>query len=381
MELMWIVVVALAVAATWRMRALTANADVDRFIDQELRTYPVGAAEHVYRDALVGIDPAGYLKAFVPGDLFVGIAYAEADNSSGSAGDLNCKVWVVTDFEFTLTGVALTDAGKPVYATADDAIALTGHPDAFVGRVVHYLAANTALVRLKAFGEQPPNGEGSFELRETGAGTFEGLTTTTGQKYLPSEFTIKSIDGAGVHQIDGEDGGIEFSFDAQAEVALASLRAVNATFPVDKGITLEAEVTVHDNGDAAAVDLDIGLGTALTTNSEADIDHADMVQLAAFHFDSNDEHIDCQSDDNTTDVAAVDSTIDNVADTYKTLKIIVRPTGAVEFWIDGARVLSSTTFAVLSTAVVAPFVNVEKTSDDTVYSLYLRHLRVAGGKV
>lgn len=381
MELMLIVGVLLAALMTWRMTALTANADVDRFVDQELRTFPVGAAEHIYRGALVGVDPAGYLKAFVPGDPCVGIAYAESDNSSGSAGDLSCRVWVVGDFELTLTGAALTDVGKPVYAIADDAVAVTGHSDAFVGHVVHYLAANTALVRLKAFGEKPANGEGSIELRETGAGTFEGLTTTTGQKYLPSGFTIKSIDGAGVHQIAGEDGGIEFSFDAVAEVALASLRAVNATFPVDKGITLEAEVTVHDNGDAAAADLDIGLGTALDTDTEADVDHATMVQLAAFHYDSNDENIDCQSDDNTTDVAAVDSTVDNVADTYHTLKIIVRPTGAVEFWIDGARVLSSTTFAVLSTANLAPFVNVEKTSNDTVYSLYLRNLRVAGGKV
>ena len=359
---------------------LSANANVNHFVDQELREFPVAAAVHVYKGARVGLDPAGYLKAFVPGDLFAGIAYEEADNSSGAAGAISCRVYVLGDFELTITGVALTDAGAPVFATADNTQALTGHPDAYMGRVVHYLTTNTALVRLRPWGEKPPNGVGSFEIVETGAGTFEGLTTTTGQKYLPSGLTAKSIDGAGVHQIDGEDGGIEFAFDAVAEVALASLRTVNDTFPVDKGITLEAKVTVHDNGDDTAGDLDIGLGTALTTNSEADVDHGDMVQLAAFHLDGNDENIDCQSDNDSTDVAPVDSTIDNVADTYKLLKIIVRPTGAVEFWIDGVRVLSSTTFAVLSTAVLAPFINVEKTATDTVYSVYVQYFRVAGGK-
>ncbi|HUU96166.1 MAG TPA: hypothetical protein VM487_10535, partial [Phycisphaerae bacterium] len=280
--------------------ALTANRNTDILVDQTLRLYQVGAGVHIFRDGFVGVDPAGYAKAFVPGDKLIGLSYKECDNTSGDAGDKAVRVRVLADFVHTLTGVTDKNIGAPCFATDDATLALTGHPDAFVGTILHVTAANKCAIRLKAPGQKPPNGVGSFEIVETGAGTFEGLTTTTGQKYLPSGLTIKSIDGAGVHQIDGEDGGIEFAFDAVAEVPLASLRTVNDTFPVDKGITLECKATVHDNGDDTAADLDIGLGTALTTNSEADVDHGDMVQLAAFHLDGNDENIDCQSDNDST---------------------------------------------------------------------------------
>ena len=114
--------------------ALSANAQVARLVDQDLREYQVGAAEHIYRDALVGIDPAGYLKAFVPGDMFAGLAYEEIDNSSGTAGAKKCRVYVLGDFVLPLTSVAITDVGKAAFATGDDAAALSGHFDAYVGR-------------------------------------------------------------------------------------------------------------------------------------------------------------------------------------------------------------------------------------------------------
>ena len=94
---------------------LAANAEIDRLVDQELREYEVGATRHVYKTGLFGVDPAGYLKPFEVGDEFVGLAYEEADNSSGAAGAINCQVWVKTDFVFTLTNVATKDIGKAVF--------------------------------------------------------------------------------------------------------------------------------------------------------------------------------------------------------------------------------------------------------------------------
>jgi hypothetical protein len=73
--------------------------------------------------------------------------------------------------------------------------------------------------------------------------------------------------------------------------------------------------------------------------------------------------------------------VEAVAETsYKDLHIKVRPTGAVEFWIDRVRVLPDTAFAVAAAAQFAGFVNVEKTSDDTLAEVYVRKLRVAGGR-
>jgi len=366
------------------LSALSADRVVNRFASQEMREYPVGAAETIYRGGYVGVDPAGYVKPFEPGDLFVGIAYEGADNSAGAAGAVDCRVIVAGDFELTLTSAALTDVGAAVYATADDTIALSGHPDGYVGRVLHYVTTNTVVVRLKAAGEKPTAADtGCYELVTDYIGTFPPTTADGaggGPQYVDG-FKHTSILGLGVHQIAGEDSGAQLDFDAVAEVAAATIETSDV-FPVDKGVTFEARLVVSDIGDDGALDVDWGLGTLLTANSIADIDHTDMAQLACFHLNGASANILAQSDDATTDVAAVDTTIDNDAttDVPKTFKIIVRPAGTVEFWIDGARVLSTTSFGVLSTAALAGWINVEKTSNDTVAVVLVDRIRVAGGR-
>jgi len=382
MELILMAGVIAAACLLMPLFAASANVQLGHYPDQETRVYPVGAGVHIYLGTNVGRDPAGYLKPFVPGDEFVGIAYAECDNSSGAAGAKTCQVFTQGDFKLPITSVALTDRNKPVFCTADNTYALAGHPDAYFGRVMHYEASGYAVVRMKAPGEKAPNGYGSMEQVITGAESFAPTGAASSSTYHPSGFVAKSILGLGLYHRNADGGGVAFEFDATAEVALASLRSINANYPVAGGITLEGLIVLADKGDAAAIDLDFGLGTALTTNSEADVDHADMVNLAAFHLDGASDNINCQSDNNVTDVAPVDSTIDNdsATDVPKRFKIIVRPDGSVEFWIDNARVLPTTAFAVSSAAVLAPFVNLEKTSDDTTALAVVARLRVAGSK-
>ncbi len=196
----------------------------------------------------------------------------------------------------------------------------------------------------------------------------------------------KAILGLGNVNIAGTtalNGGIKLQFDATAEIALASI-FTNNTFPVSKGVTFSTSLHVEGIGDNAALDLDWGVGTILTSDSEASIDHAAMVDLACFHMDGSSANILVQSDDNTTDVANVDSTIDNVATdaaaSFKDFFIICRPSGSVEFWIDQAQVLSSTTFAIGTSAVVQGFINAEKTSNDTLLEMNIARWRIAGGK-
>lgn len=360
--------------------AASANLNLNRFVEQEFKTFPVGAAVHIYKNTVVGVDPAGHLKPFVPGDVFVGLAYEECNNASGAAAALSCRVYVMGDFELPLTSVAKTDTGKPLFATADNTFALTGHPDAYVGRILNVERSNYAAVRLKSPGEKPPNGVGSVTLALTGHETFAATGAIAGTAPVGG-FDLKSILGPGFTLRDAEDGGIVLAFDATAEIALASVRTPNDILPVDKGLTAEFSMVASDKGDAAAVDLDIGFGTALTTNSEASVDHADMVQLFAVHLDGASDNLLLQSDDNTTDVAPVDTTIDNdsATDVPKKFKLIIRPTGVCECWIDGVRALATTAFAVLSTANLAFFANAEKTSDDTTFECIIQNLIVKAG--
>ncbi|MFO0971831.1 MAG: hypothetical protein U1A27_00115 [Phycisphaerae bacterium] len=152
MSVMLIACAALAaLVAIWPswMAALTASRDVDHYVDQELRTYKMGAVK-IYKGSLVGVVPStGYARALAAGDIFVGLAYHEVDNSAGSAGDKSIKVYTAGDFAMTLTGAAITNIGQWVYATTDNDLTFSAAANAVrVGHMIDLPAANTIILRL-----------------------------------------------------------------------------------------------------------------------------------------------------------------------------------------------------------------------------------------
>lgn len=130
---------------------LTANRDLDRFIDQELRALKVKAATRVYKGGFVGFDRAtGYIRGLSAGDLFAGIAYEESDNSTGANGDRSCRLYTQGDFQAVLAGAVQTDVGKPVFASADDTLTFAGGgPASYVGRCVDVPVAGKVIVRVE----------------------------------------------------------------------------------------------------------------------------------------------------------------------------------------------------------------------------------------
>lgn len=373
------------------MTARTASVPIDHFPDTQLREFQVGASQTIYKGSYVGVDPAGYLTTFVPGDVYVGIAYEEADNSSGSAGDEQCRVYTTGDFRLALSGVAQADHGKAVYATDDATLSLTGHPDAFAGRIVHYDSSGKAVVRHPS--QVLPlsaSDFGSIDLRALFAHTNPaGAASAT--TYNNQGFQIKAILGLGNVNIATDagvtsaNGGVKLQLDNTSEIALASIRTP-AIFTVSKGVTFEARLHAEDRGAAAALDIDWGLGSVLGATSELDIDDAEMANLCAFHMDGNSDNILAHSDNaGVAEIAAVDTLIDNIETdaeaSYKDFKVIARPSGACELWVDRVRVLATTAFAMTAASIVAGWINMEKTADTVVAELNIHSMRVAGGKV
>lgn len=128
--------------------ALSANREVPRYIDQQLRTFRVAADKHIYKGAFAGLDADGYAQGLVAGDPFLGVAFEEMDNTGGSDGDLSVRVYTIGDFEHTLTGVAVTDIGRPVFASADNTLTFDGNGNSYVGIVQDYVSANTIILRI-----------------------------------------------------------------------------------------------------------------------------------------------------------------------------------------------------------------------------------------
>ena len=130
--------------------ALTANREVDHYVDQELRSYQVAAAKNVFKGSFVGLSDAGYAQPLATGDLFLGIAYEESDNRSGANGDVTVRVFTVGDFGLTLSGATVADIGSPVYASDDAAVTFDptqGHT--YMGHIQDIVTRDEIILRLR----------------------------------------------------------------------------------------------------------------------------------------------------------------------------------------------------------------------------------------
>lgn len=84
--------------------------------------FPVIASDIIYEGAAVGlVDASGHARPLDSSSKFVGFAEAEADNSSGSAADINVRVYTRGRIQLSVTGAVITDVGQPVFATDDNA--------------------------------------------------------------------------------------------------------------------------------------------------------------------------------------------------------------------------------------------------------------------
>jgi hypothetical protein len=90
---------------------------------------------------------SGYARGLVAGDDFVGFAERQADNSAvATDGNINCRVISKGIAKLTITGVAVTDVGLPVYASADGTFTLTQGSNSYIGNVYRYVTTDTAMV-------------------------------------------------------------------------------------------------------------------------------------------------------------------------------------------------------------------------------------------
>ncbi len=374
------------------MTALTANRNtIDHLVEPALHEFSVLAATHIYKGSFVGMLPTGYVRPFISGDLFVGIAYEEADNSDSSTdGDTTMtpgyqgriKCWTSGQFAVPLTSAADTMIGKPVFATDSGACALYGHPDALIGFVVkkHPDTTNFAYIRLRKEGEVATEGcvdtrwEHGMDVEPTG----EASSTTYNNGH--GGLRAVSVLGLGVLLETADDiGALKLHLDNTVEASNATVETAHYADLTDGAITLEAELHVHALG-GATVDVDWGIASLLDATVRADMDDGTLTSHARFHLDGDAADILAESDNNTTDTGAIDTTSDNVTTDltgYKKFKVIARTDGTVEFYIDGARVLSTTDFAVLATDDYVGFVNLEKSGGAVAAEVRIKRFRFA----
>jgi len=121
---------------------------------------PVQASSTIYAGSAVSIDTGGEVGPLSTSDAsFAGFARKQADNSSGSAGDINAAIITKGLIEVTVTGLDDNDdLNDVVYMSDDDTLTLTVGSNLPIGRVFQIvdLATNKAVVLFKGAVHESP---------------------------------------------------------------------------------------------------------------------------------------------------------------------------------------------------------------------------------
>lgn len=131
--------------------AVTANQLIKKQ-EGDRRSYPVEESTRIYQGTLVYVNAAGYACDVTATGVnaFVGIAVAEADNTSGADGAIEVEVYTEGDFELVGTGFAQTDVGMPIYADDNYACVLSlGSTSVRIGTIVRYVSSTKHIVAIK----------------------------------------------------------------------------------------------------------------------------------------------------------------------------------------------------------------------------------------
>ena len=242
--------------------ALTANRDVDHFVDQELRSFQVAATKHIYKGGFVGLTATGYVQPLTASDRFVGVAYEEGDNTTGANGDVSARLFTLGDFGHALSGAATADIGRPVFASADDALTFTAAGNSFVGVVQDVVTTGEIILRVDTAQQQVKTIIHSVEDLAAGADisarSIHGFET---DGWIVSARVVNQATAA---------AGIDGSNTCVVTVAIDAGTVVAETF--DATTTFPAANTEQDlgaitNGHASAGDV---LTLAVTNGTTAD---------------------------------------------------------------------------------------------------------------
>lgn len=199
---------------------------------------------------------------------------------------------------------------------------------------------------------------------EWGKGIWDSVTVLTAGTVIPNTTT-------GVCGTDPGGSNTKFTFSATAEAQKVDALS-RAAVPIGIKGVFEARVAIYNIGDNAALDINIGLANG-THATDAD----SITESVFIHLDGNSLNINAESDDGTTEVAATDTTVDAVDDTYFEIWIDFRDNTDIQIYIDGVNVLPSSVFKLnAATGPMKALVHLEKTSDDTVADVRVESIGV-----
>ncbi|MGL5095761.1 MAG: capsid cement protein, partial [Planctomycetia bacterium] len=182
------------------------------------------------------------------------------------------------------------------------------------------------------------------------------------------QWTTTAVNNTGAVVLPG--GTIQLAIDNGNEAGKVVILS-DATIDVDDKPILEVRFAIFDASDNT-VDVNIGLASG---------DHAtDFESITAFvslQVDGGSLNLNVHSDDNVTDQAPVDSTLDYVDDTYHHGLFDLRDKTAIKIYVDGVPVAPATGAIALAayTSTLRAAVHAEKTTGTATADVRVEFLR------
>lgn len=162
-----------------------------------------------------------------------------------------------------------------------------------------------------------------------------------------------------------------FIFGATAEAQKLDLLSKQG-FSVGSDWIVEGSFTVVDDGDAAAIDFNIGVANGTHAS-----DATSITERCLLHTDANTVDILAWSTDGTTTVALTDTTVNYTLGTPVHFVIDGRDPEDIQVYLDGVLVLGSSVFKLNAAAgPLKLLAHMEKTADDETADYRINYLRV-----
>jgi hypothetical protein len=121
--------------------------------DEYLNEAPMIDNDIIYDGAAVGDNGSGLARPLAGGDVFIGFATEQADNtgSGHAASAINVKMKTKGVAKLTVVGVSsAADVNELVYASDDATFTLTASGASAIGRVSRWISGTTCLVAFQA---------------------------------------------------------------------------------------------------------------------------------------------------------------------------------------------------------------------------------------
>jgi hypothetical protein len=116
-----------------------------KYFSGDTGLYPVEASSEIFEGAAVGENGSGYAEPLTAGREFLGFSLQNIVGGA-AAGDVNVLVRRKGALTLYISGLAITDIGKTVYASDDGTFTLTPGTATRIGRVIQWVETNYGVV-------------------------------------------------------------------------------------------------------------------------------------------------------------------------------------------------------------------------------------------